>query len=223
MGNVTRPLASLAGDPALVHQARAGLSVTSSSSPFTTVNTRTKTNSDPKDIASEPQRPAKKQETTTIALNKEHDKLTTSLHLEPLHQDNKVPEASHSVPEPAATTTIAPPAPSTKSKPKSKAGKSSKENVAKGDLSSSTKSKKSLAIENDAVPATEMEIVSKVHDRAEEAEYQAFQHGRGAHEGRDPYGLASQPYLLQGQPVPWWVCRMCKEDDERMRERSARL
>jgi hypothetical protein len=69
----------------------------------------------------------------------------------------------------------------------------------------------SIILKNESA-ATEIELILEVHNLVEEAERQLYQHAQGWHEGRDPYGLASQPYLLRGEPVPWWVCKMCKEE-----------
>lgn len=37
-------------------------------------------------------------------------------------------------------------------------------------------------------------------------------HWRGLHIGRDPYGLASKPYLDAGLPPPWQRCDSCEEE-----------
>jgi hypothetical protein len=38
-------------------------------------------------------------------------------------------------------------------------------------------------------------------------------HERGLHEGRDPYGLASRPYLDAGLTMPWRYCETCANKD----------
>lgn len=41
---------------------------------------------------------------------------------------------------------------------------------------------------------------------------QRHEHECGAHIGRDPYGLASKPYLDAGLPPPWERCELCEEE-----------
>lgn len=115
-----------------------------------------------------------------------------------------------------STATLAPCASNVKRKRKPNTSKDSKRKVAKGDLSLPSRSLEITAVETGLAVATEEGITTEVHDSAKEAEQQLFQHAQGWHEGRDPYGLASQPYLWRGEPVPWWVCGMCKEEGERM-------
>ena len=117
---------------------------------------------------------------------------------------------------PSFTSNVAP-------KRKPKTSRNSKGKAAKEDLSLSRKFLESTAFETGSAAAAEEKTTIEIHKSAKEAEWQLFQHGLGWHEGRDPYGLASQPYLWREELVPWWVCRMCKEEGERTREGGAWL
>jgi hypothetical protein len=40
-------------------------------------------------------------------------------------------------------------------------------------------------------------------------------HRNGLHKGRDPYGLASKPFLDRGERVPWGRCGECEKEKEK--------
>ena len=50
-------------------------------------------------------------------------------------------------------------------------------------------------------------------DRKAEALYREYLvHRTGAHEGRDPYGIASFLYIHSTTPLPWPRCMLCEEE-----------
>ena len=220
MGDVTELLASLVDDPDPIRQAGVGLHATSSPSSFTAINTSTIDNTAIKRNTSEPRRSNKKPK-TAFEFNKEHNGPDTALNPELLHQIDDMTTTSSSGTRsatviPSFTSNVAP-------KRKPKTSRNSKGKAAKEDLSLSRKFLESTAFETGSAAAAEEKTTIEIHKSAKEAEWQLFQHGLGWHEGRDPYGLASQPYLWREELVPWWVCRMCKEEDEGTREGGAWL
>ncbi|KAF5850803.1 hypothetical protein GGP41_010525 [Bipolaris sorokiniana] len=58
---------------------------------------------------------------------------------------------------------------------------------------------------------TESENNGNTETEEEDSEQQWLDHLMGAHDGRDPYGLASKPYLDAGLLPPWKRCRWCEE------------
>lgn len=220
MGDVTELLASLVNDPDPIRQAGVGLHATSSPSSFTAINTNTIANTAIERNTSEPRRSNKKPK-IAFDLNKEHNGPDTALNPEPLHQIDAMTTISSLGTRSA--TVISSFTSNVDPKRKPKTGRHSKGKAAKEDLSSSRKFLESTAFETRSAAAAEEKTTIEIHKPAKEAEWQLFQHGLGWHEGRDPYGLASQPYLWREELVPWWVCRMYKEEDERTREGGAWL
>jgi hypothetical protein len=145
------------------------------------------------------------------------------------YEDNAAGMVSSS--EPATAPTITPSASKAKSKakskvkpksatkPKSEASKTSSRNAAKEIPSTSNELLETTVLEN-GLAVTEMGFILGISGSVEEAERQVYEHMQGLHEGRDPYRLASQSYLVRGESVPWYVCEMCKDEEEGMHTKS---
>lgn len=72
-------------------------------------------------------------------------------------------------------------------------------------VNSDTSTENSLGMQTVAETNIEIEIVSP------RLLQQRRDHWNGLHLGRDPYGLASKPYLDAGLPPPWPHCDLCEE------------
>ncbi|EMD89890.1 hypothetical protein COCC4DRAFT_124868, partial [Bipolaris maydis ATCC 48331] len=66
---------------------------------------------------------------------------------------------------------------------------------------------------NDLVTA-DIESYGNAEMEEEDSEQQWSAHLTGAHNGRDPYEVASKPYLEAGLPPLWKRCRWCEEIPE---------
>ncbi|KAF1945086.1 hypothetical protein EJ02DRAFT_463669 [Clathrospora elynae] len=76
----------------------------------------------------------------------------------------------------------------------------------------SGRSKNHLPTTSNPIQVTLAPLPADIQAEPNAAEHERRDHLEGRHEGRDPYGLASRPYIDAGEPVPWRHCKMCEEE-----------